>query len=195
MASMWAMQCRLMDRAHKIMDRDNRLFGIINYSNTFALNHVVWVIIIRLMVSNATLNTKRHKCYATRLEKDIHKIDEENKKNGVFEASLCSVNKATNIQEILSLVSKPQLQNTCKYITKEGFSVKMYSLAECFLKKMASMTSVCSKNLIFELLKLASVVAIDVIEGLDIMFHLRRKDKLDPPKKVAFQMLQKDMII
>jgi len=38
MASMWAMPCRLMDRAHEDMDRDNRLFGIINYSNKCALN-------------------------------------------------------------------------------------------------------------------------------------------------------------
>jgi E3 ubiquitin-protein ligase HUWE1 len=107
------------------------------------------------MVSNMASNTERHECFAARPKTEVHKSDEETKRNDVSEASISSVNKAMNPHDIFSRLSEPDLQNICKLLAQEGLSAKVYSLAAEILKKLASMTSLHSKQLISELVKLA----------------------------------------
>lgn len=107
------------------------------------------------MVSNVALNTERDECSTTRPETEIHKSDVETKTNGVSEASISGVNKATHPHDIFLHLSEPELQNVCKLLAKEGLSDKVYSLAAEILKKLACMTSLHSKHLISELVKLA----------------------------------------
>lgn len=107
-------------------------------------------------VSNMTSDTERHEYFVARPETEMHKTDEETKMNGVSEASISGVNKAMNPHDILSRLSDPELHNICKILAQEGLSDKVYSLAAEILKKLASMTSLHSKHLISELVKLAS---------------------------------------
>ena len=71
-------------------------------------------------VSNMTSDTERHEYFIARPETEMHKIDEETKMNGVFEASISGVNKPMNPHDILSHLSELELHNICKLIAQEG---------------------------------------------------------------------------
>ena len=71
-------------------------------------------------VSNMTSDTERHEYFIARPETEMHKIDEETKMNGVFEASISSVNKPMNPHDILSRLSELELHNISKILAQEG---------------------------------------------------------------------------
>lgn len=106
------------------------------------------------IISSMDLNIERNECSTTKHGIDIHKDDEETKKNGVYEASISSVKKDMNPHDILSHLLNPMLQNICKLLAQEGLSNKVYSLAVEILKNLANMTSLHNKLLISELAKL-----------------------------------------